>query len=157
ISTSQSERFFFTPMPLQLWMVIPCTWVAAIPVEAVTAGSTPRSRSHSMYLLIVCVLPLPGSPVKKTFTPSLSIESASSCVIGEALYQKANVSPGYDLNMSLLYAANSKAKLMAQTYTRNAELAMSHFGIAKVASRNDIAVKKNVIFVSVSGRCQSFF
>src|SRR3989344_152373 len=61
--------------------------VAAMPVEAVTAGSTPRSRNHATYLLIVCVLPLPGSPVRNTFNPVFSIASASSCVIARVYHR----------------------------------------------------------------------
>src|ERR1700722_8710855 len=74
-----SERM---PMPLQEWIVNPPICVAAMPVEAVTAGSIPCSRSHATNSLTVCVLPLPGSPVRNTFAPVFRIESASAWVIG---------------------------------------------------------------------------
>jgi len=62
-------------------MVNPPICVAAIPVEAVTAGSTSCSRKYAAYSLITCVLPDPGSPVKKTFAPVLRIDNASDCFI----------------------------------------------------------------------------
>jgi len=57
-------------------MVIPPMCVAEMPVEAVIAGSMPRARKYATYSLIVCVLPDPGSPVKKTFAPVFNIDSA---------------------------------------------------------------------------------
>jgi hypothetical protein len=50
--------------------------VAAMPVEAVIAGSMLRARKYATYSLIVYVLPDPGSPVKKTFEPVFNIDSA---------------------------------------------------------------------------------
>src|SRR3989344_3324831 len=52
-----------------------------MPVEAVIAGSTPRSRRYFTYVLTVCDFPLPGSPVRKTFTPVFNISSAPAWVI----------------------------------------------------------------------------
>jgi hypothetical protein len=46
---SLGERLFFMHIPLHEWTVIPPICVAAIPVEAVTAGSIPRPRKYSAY------------------------------------------------------------------------------------------------------------
>jgi hypothetical protein len=60
---------------------MPATCVAAIPVAAVIEGSTPEARSHATNSFIVCVFPLPGSPVRKTFAPVFNIVSASPWVM----------------------------------------------------------------------------
>ena len=62
-------------------MVIPLTCVAAIPVDAVMDGIMPCRFKYLMYALTVYVFPDPGSPVRKTFAPVLSISSAVSCVM----------------------------------------------------------------------------
>jgi len=43
VSISSSERISLTPIPDHEWIVIPQIWVAAIPVEAVTATDNPCS------------------------------------------------------------------------------------------------------------------
>ena len=50
-------------------------------VAAVTEGSMPEARSHATNSFIVCVLPLPDSPVRYTFAPVFNIVSASPWVI----------------------------------------------------------------------------
>src|SRR3989338_3378231 len=70
------SKLVLIPMPLHEWIVIPPICVAAIPVEAVIAGSMSLARKYVTYLLIVCVLPDPGSPVKKTFAPVFNIDNA---------------------------------------------------------------------------------
>src|SRR3989338_9189238 len=70
-------------------MVYPPMCVAAMPVEAVIAGSMPHVRRYATYALTVCVLPLPGSPVKNTFAPVFKIASASACFIGTFYLQSS--------------------------------------------------------------------
>ena len=71
------------PMPLHEWIVSPPICVAAMPVEAVIAGSMPHSRRNRTYRLMVCVFPAPGSPVRNTFVPVFNMANASSCVMLE--------------------------------------------------------------------------
>jgi len=68
-------------MPVHEWIVIPFKCVAAIPVDAVTAGIIPACASHSIYRLNMKVLPLPAGPVINTFFPDFNIANACSCVI----------------------------------------------------------------------------
>ncbi len=82
MSRSCLSSFVFTPMPLHECIVIPPIWVAAIPVDAVTATGIFLLRKCDTSMFVVCVFPLPGSPVKKTWAPIFMIDNACSCVIG---------------------------------------------------------------------------
>jgi hypothetical protein len=66
------------PIPAHEWIVIPRIWVAAIPVEAVIEGSMLCFLRYATYSLTVCVLPLPGSPVRNTFAPVFKMERTSA-------------------------------------------------------------------------------
>src|SRR3989338_321635 len=70
-------------------MVLPSRCVAAMPVDAVIAGSKSCSRSQATYWLSTCVLPEPASPVRYTECPIFKISSACCCVIS-SLYQRGN-------------------------------------------------------------------
>src|SRR3989337_4363584 len=69
------------PMPDQECIVCPLRWVAAIPVDAVTAAGILFSLSQPINWFKRYVFPLPACPVRNTFFPIISRSIACFCVI----------------------------------------------------------------------------
>mmetsp|Transcript_30407 Transcript_30407/g.95128 ORF Transcript_30407/g.95128 Transcript_30407/m.95128 type:complete len:263 (-) Transcript_30407:70-858(-) len=79
---SKSSLFLPRPQPRKECSVPPPMWQAAAPVEAHTASSPSffrRFRRASMRAQSVKDLPVPGRPVKKTFSPSHTAAKTSRC------------------------------------------------------------------------------